>query len=154
MPIKSALPVVCLRNANNFWECWLWIYCCIITSDLTGLQVRADNTSRSGQVTCPVQGVQVQVVAGQLMSRLQVWLSSLWSSKVAKQSIFPFCQLSSSREWTMLDTTCRLSENCLSLSADCNRNLSFENYKLDIYFVSLFLVMRSSLKINDLYILI
>ena len=33
---------------------------CILTSDLTCWQVRAGNASRSGQVTCPAQGVQVQ----------------------------------------------------------------------------------------------
>ena len=70
---------------------------CILTSDLTCWQVRAGNASRSGQVTCPAQGVQVQVMAGQVMSRLQVWLGSPRSRKVAKQSTFPFAQRSSSK---------------------------------------------------------
>ena len=43
-----------------------------ITSDLTCWQVRAGSADRSGQVICPAQGVQVQVMAGQVMSRLQV----------------------------------------------------------------------------------
>ena len=41
------------------------------SSDLTCWQVRAGNAGRSGQVTCPAQGVQVQVIAGQVMGRLQ-----------------------------------------------------------------------------------
>ena len=45
------------------------------TSDLTCWLVRAGNALRlgqvrSGQVTCPAQGVQVQVMAGQITSRL------------------------------------------------------------------------------------
>ena len=78
------------------------------TSDLTCWQVRAGNAGRSGQVTCPAQGVQVQVMAGQVMSRFQVWLGSPLSSKAQNKALL-----------VLLNVLAQKHGQCLTLLAGC-----------------------------------